>query len=116
MSERESLKIATLAAQAADDKKAEDVVVLDMRDLTAEFDYLTICSVPTSTQLRAVIDEILERLEEEGISPARQEGRNRDSWVLLDYRSVIVHVFLTEERTYYSLEKLWADAKQVAWQ
>ncbi len=110
----DSKDIAVLAARAALEKKADDVKILDMKALTAETDYFVICSATTSTQTQAITSEIAVELEQAGVEMARREGRSGNSWILLDYRNVIVHVFLQEDRNFYGLEKLWGDAKQIA--
>ena len=109
-----SKDIALTAARAALEKKADDVKILDMKDFTAETDYFVICSASTSTQTNAITQEILGEMEEAGVELARREGHGGNSWILLDYRNVVVHVFMQEDRQFYGLEKLWGDAKQVA--
>lgn len=113
MTELTSKEIALAAANAGADKKAEDVEVLELGNLTAEADYFVICSAPSITQVRAIVNEVLESLGELGVTLIRSEGRNNNGWVLLDYGSVVVHVFLREDRQYYSLEKLWAGARSI---
>ncbi len=110
----DSKDIAVLAARAALEKKADDVKILDMKELTAETDYFVICSATTSTQTHSITGEIEAEMENAGVELARREGRSGNSWILLDYRNVVVHVFLQEDRNFYGLEKLWGDAKQVA--
>lgn len=105
--------MALRAAQAADEKKADDVVVLDMGRLTVVTDYFVICSGQTLTQVRAIARAVEEALEAEGVRPRRKEGDAR--WVLLDYGGTVVHIFHHAEREYYDLERLWADAPRVEW-
>ncbi len=102
--------IAALAALAAEDKKAHDVVVLDLQALTIVTDYFVIASADTVVQVRAVAEGVAEALAEQGVSYLRREGWDDARWVLLDYVDIVVHVFLQEEREYYSLERLWGDA------
>lgn len=108
-------RIALLAAQAADDKKAEDVQVLKMPDIMADTEYFVISSATTQVQIRAIVKSIVDALEEAGAKLLREEGRGDSSWVLLDYGNVVVHVFDEEDRHYYDLEKLWSDAKRIPW-
>ncbi len=110
----DSKEMALAAAKGALERKADDVKIFDMKELTAEYDYFVICSATSSTQTKAITDEVEAELERAGAELARREGRSGNSWILLDYRSVIVHVFLQEERDYYGLEKLWADADEVS--
>jgi len=107
--------VAIRAAQAADEKKADQVVILDMRGLTVVTDYFVICSGETMTQVRAITRGIEETLEREGVRRLRREGGDDSRWVLLDFGGVVVHVFHHAEREYYDLERLWADAPRVEW-
>ena len=96
------------------EKKAESVVVLDVRGLTSIADAFIICSGRSSRQVSAVADHVERFLKQEGIRPLSVEGRKEGHWVLMDYGHVIIHVFYTETRTFYDLEGLWVDAKRVA--
>lgn len=115
MIEHSAERIAKVAAQAADEKKADDVQVLKMPEVMVDTEYFVICSASTHVQIRAIVGAVMDALEEEGVELLRQEGRGENSWTLLDYGSVVVHVFLEEDRHYYDLERLWADAERVAW-
>ena len=111
-----SQAIATAAAEAARDKQAADVVVLDVAALLTITDYFVICSVASGPQLKAVIEAVEERIRTElDRRPARREGDAEGGWLLLDYIDVVVHVFGEEEREYYDLERLWSDAPRPAW-
>ena len=110
-----SRELAVTAARAAADKQAERVVILDVHDLVVITDHFVICSAPTERQLRSVIEAIEEALRELGVRPVRREGEEGAGWRLLDYVDIVVHVFGTEERDYYDLERLWRDAPVVAW-
>ncbi|OUM97775.1 MAG: ribosome silencing factor [Firmicutes bacterium ZCTH02-B6] len=112
MTEREA---AIRAAQAADEKKADQVVILDMRPLTVVTDYFVICSGQSQPQVRAIARGIEEAMEQEGVPLRRREGDDRSRWILLDFGGVVVHVFHHAEREYYDLERLWADAPRVEW-
>ncbi len=96
-----------------DDKKAIDINVLDIRKLTTMADYFVICSGTSSPHIKALSDELDEKLSEDGISFLGKEGFQTANWVLMDYDSVIVHIFNEETREFYSIENLWADAKEV---
>ncbi|HDO23201.1 MAG TPA: ribosome silencing factor [Nitrospirae bacterium] len=101
---------ARLAVKAAQDKKASEPVILKIKDLTVVADYFVICSGESRTQVGAIVDYIEERLSKAGETPRSIEGANYKNWVLIDYGDVIVHVFESETRYYYDLEKLWLDA------
>ena len=106
--------LARVAATAADDKKATDLVVLDLSSLTDVCDYFVICTGSNNRQVDAIVDEVRERVNRNcGVSPLSCEGREGLSWVLVDYGSVVVHVFSPEAREYYRLERLWGDAPKV---
>lgn len=97
-------------ALCALEKKALDIQILDLRKLTTITDYFVICHGESTTQVRAICDHIQEKLEDEGIKVWHREGYENASWVLLDYVDVVTHIFLTETREFYSLERLWGDA------
>ena len=97
--------------KAADEKKARDIVTMDMRGLMSTNDYFVICSANTATQVRAIVDNIEEKLEEAGVPFLHKEGYREGEWVLLDYGDTVAHVFQQEAREYYALERLWGDAK-----
>jgi ribosome-associated protein len=111
-----SQAIAAAAAEAARDKQAADVVVLDVAALLTITDYFVICSVASGPQLKAVTEAVEERVRT-GLDrrPVRREGDAEGGWLLLDYIDVVVHVFGEEEREYYDLERLWSDAPRPAW-
>lgn len=101
-------------ADAAWEENAIDLVVLDVGELTIIADYFVICHGRSTIQIQSIavnVEEVLR--EKKGILPLRRDGMEKGKWVVLDYGSVIVHVFAQEERDYYSLEKLWGDAKDV---
>ncbi|CAN5531035.1 hypothetical protein BH20CHL6_BH20CHL6_16710 [soil metagenome] len=107
---REALELARSVVDLASDKKATDIVLLEVGDLTSLADYFVICSGGSERQLNAIADGIAEGLREQGHRPIGREGAPTAHWVLIDYGAVIVHVFATPERDYYQLEKLWSDA------
>lgn len=112
----ESREIAAAAARAASDKKAHDILVLDMRDVLVITDFFVICSGNTDRQVRSIQEAVEEKLAALGVKPARREGVQHRRWVLLDYIDVVVHVFRQEEREYYEIERLWKDAPCVEWE
>src|SRR5688572_12951172 len=101
------------AIEAAEDKKANDLVVLDLRKAAGFTDFFVICSGTNSRQIRAIADGIMEALGADGEKPAHIEGYDRSEWILLDYFDFIVHVFAPETRTFYSLERLWGNAEPI---
>jgi len=110
----ESKEIALLAAEAASDKKAEDILAIEVAELLVVTDYFVICTGRTDRQVRTIADEVEERLRERaGIKPIGREGAEEGRWVLLDFADVVVHVFQPAERDFYRLEKLWSDAPRL---
>ena len=101
------------AVQSALDKKATDVVVLDLRNSPAFTDYFILCSGGSPRQVKAIADAIEEALKESKVRPAHVEGYDRGEWVLMDYFNFIVHVFSPPMRLFYSLERLWGDAERI---
>ncbi|WP_064092425.1 ribosome silencing factor [Rossellomorea aquimaris] len=102
-----------LAYNAADDKRAEDIVVLDMKGVSLISDYFLICHGNSDKQVQAIARELKDRAEENGYSVKRLEGFDQARWVLVDLGDVVAHVFHKEERGYYNLERLWGDASYV---
>lgn len=109
----ESLELAKKIVTVLDSKKARDMKLLKVQDLTVLADYFVIASGGSTTQVGALSDEVDFRLGQEGIEPLRVEGASTKNWVLLDYGSVVVHIFYPEAREFYALEHLWADAQPV---
>ena len=105
-----SEKLSHAIAQLSLTKMAEDVVILDLRKLTTMTDFFVICSAETDIQVRAITDAILDGLTPKKIKPWQNEGKESSNWVLLDLDDVVVHIFQTQSREYYQLEKLWGDA------
>ena len=112
----ESRDVAVAAARAAADKQSAEIVVLDVHETIVITDYFVICTAGTQRQIRTVIDAVEDSLRGLGVKPVRREGEPEAGWWLLDYVDVVVHVFGTEERAYYDLERLWSDAPRVAWE
>jgi ribosome-associated protein len=108
-----ALELATAAAQAAADKKADDIVLLDVSQQLVITDAFVIASAPNERQVASIVDEVEERLRLLGAKPVRREGAREGRWVLLDFVDVVVHVQHSEERTFYSLERLWKDCPAI---
>ena len=105
-----------IAARAADAKKGEDILVLDVADIIGIVECFVITSASNTRMVRSIVDEVEHQIfEETGEKPRAVEGLRDASWVLLDYGDLVVHVFLTETREFYALERLWADAAAVPW-
>jgi ribosome-associated protein len=111
--ERPPLEIARRIVELAEDKKAADIVLLDLSPLTTLADYFVICSGGSERQLDAIADGVISSLRDERIRPIGREGTAASHWVLIDYGSVIVHIFTPPERDYYGLEKHWSEAKTI---
>jgi ribosome-associated protein len=111
--DRASLDLARRIVELAEDKKAADIVLLEVAALTTIADYLVLCSGGSERQLDAIADGIVEGLKAEGIRILAREGEAASHWILLDVGSAIVHVFAPPERDYYALERLWAEARTV---
>lgn len=108
--EQEAQALARRIVDLASDKKAADIVLLEIRGLTTLADYFVICSGASERQLGAIADGIVEGLREEGMRPIGREGGANAHWVLIDFGSVVVHIMAPPERDFYQLERLWADA------
>ena len=111
--ERAALDLARRVVELAEDKKAADMVVLELAPLTTLADYFVICSGGSERQLDAIADGIVSGLRDEKVRPIGREGTAASHWVLLDFGSVIVHIFTPPERDYYGLEKHWSEAKTI---
>jgi ribosome-associated protein len=108
-----SRELALVAAEAAADKKAHDIVVLDVSDQLIITDCFVIASAPNERQVGAIVDSVEEKLREAGTKPVRREGTREGRWVLLDFVDIVVHVQHAEERSFYGLERLWKDCPRV---
>ncbi|TCN56933.1 ribosome-associated protein [Rhodococcus sp. SMB37] len=109
----EALEMARIAALAADEKLATDVVVLDVSEQLVITDCFVIASAPNERQVNAIVDNIEEKLRDAGHRPVRREGTREGRWTLLDYIDVVVHIQHEEERNFYALERLWKDCPTV---
>ena len=111
--QKTSLQIARLAAQAALDKKAEDVIILDVHTISSFTDYFVIMSGRSTRHVQGLADAVDAELRSKRIKDASTEGLKEGLWVLLDYNDVVVHIFYSETRAFYDLEGLWHDAKSI---
>lgn len=109
----ESKELAQLAAKACDDKRGEDIVLLDMKNVSLIADYFLICEGSNERQVQAIARGIKEKAEENDLVVKRLEGFDQARWVLVDLEDVVCHIFHKEERDYYNLERLWGDAPLV---
>jgi ribosome-associated protein len=112
----DSESLARLAAEACDDRKAVDIRLIRVEEVSSLADWFVICSGLSDVQVRAIARSVEDRLEEEaGRMPLRREGQSEGHWVLLDYGELIVHVLTPQERSYYDLESFWGHGEQVRW-
>jgi ribosome-associated protein len=102
-----------VAVGAAEDKKADDLTVLDLRKAAGFTDYFVLASGHNPRQVRAIADAVIDALAADGVKPAHVEGYDRSEWILLDYFDFIVHVFAPETRMFYGLERLWGSAERI---
>ena len=108
-----SYKFACIVARFLDEKIAKDLSILNISNVSSFADYFVICNGNSSTQIKSLADEVEEKLKEVDVTPYSKEGFSDASWVLLDYSSVVVHIFNPEQRDFYSIENLWSDAPDV---
>ncbi|HEV2394375.1 MAG TPA: ribosome silencing factor [Verrucomicrobiae bacterium] len=110
----DSRKLALLCRELADNKKAEDIVILDVRELSSVTDYFVIASGTSEPHLRAIVDEITEKLRQDySLRPRAVDGTFQAAWIVLDFFDVIVHIMRADLRKRYDLETLWGDASRV---
>ena len=102
------------AVQAAEEKKAQDLVVLQVAEITSFTDYFIICSGSSTRQVQAIADAIAEQLKKRGVRPMNTEGYANAEWVLIDFGTFVAHIFTETSRRFYDLERLWRDAKKVS--
>ena len=105
--------MALLACEALEDKKASDIKVIDISNISLIADYFVIAAASNQNQMSALVRGVDEELNKAGYELKQQEGNNYSSWILLDYNDIIVHVFTEEDREFYNLEKLWVDGTEV---
>jgi ribosome-associated protein len=108
-----AIELVNTAAMAASDKLADDIIAFDVSDQLVITDAFVICSASNDRQVRAIVDEIEDKLRDIGAKPIRREGERQGRWVLLDYGDVVVHVQHAEERVFYALERIWRDCPAI---
>lgn len=108
-----SLELAKRAANILDNKKAMNINVIGIRDISVLADYFVISTGTSSTHVKALADEVEFQLKEEGVTSEHMEGYRSNSWILLDYGNVIIHIFTEESRQFYDLDRLWQDGEKV---
>ena len=108
--EKEMVRI---ACKALDDKKAKDIKVIDIHEVSVIADYFVIASGDSTTQIQAMINNVEEHMHKNGYAVKRVEGNKNSTWVLMDFGDVIVHIFDKEDRLFYDLERIWRDGKQI---
>ena len=109
----ESKKMALLAVDALEHKKAEDIAILDISEISVLADYFIIANGTNRNQVQAMADSVEEALGKAGYEPKQIEGYQTANWILMDYKDIIVHVFGREDRGFYDLERIWRDGKQI---
>lgn len=108
-----SLELAEHAVQVLDEKKAMDLKLIKIGDISVLADYFVIATGTSSTHVKSLADEVEFKLKEQGAEPVHKEGYRSDSWILLDYSNVVVHVFTAESRSFYDLDRLWRDGESI---
>ena len=106
-------QMAKIAYDALDEKKAEDIKIIDITEVSVMSDYFVIASGGSMTQINALADNVEEKLHKAGYSMQRKEGNQSRTWVLLDFGDVVIHIFNKEDRLFYDLERIWSDGKTV---
>ncbi|MDD5899784.1 MAG: ribosome silencing factor [Lachnospiraceae bacterium] len=107
-------EIAKIAYKALDDKKAEDIKIIDISEISVIADYFVIANGTNSSQVEAMVDQVTEELAKIKIHPERVEGIRSSGWILMDFNDVVIHIFSREDRLFYDLERIWRDGKAVA--
>ncbi|HXX94768.1 MAG TPA: ribosome silencing factor [Planctomycetota bacterium] len=108
-------QLAVAAAKTCEEKKASQIVVLDVRDLTSITDYFIVCSTSNERQARAITDDLRVSLREKGLRELGVEGVNDAKWILQDFGDLVIHIFHESQREFYDIEGLWADARPIKW-
>lgn len=106
-------EVLSAAVKTLDTKKAEDIKVIGIKDLTIIADYFIIANGTSSTHARSLADEVEFRLKEQGLEPRQIQGNNGSNWIILDYSDIVIHIFNKEMREFYNLERLWQDGSEV---
>lgn len=113
MNNSKSKDMLKTAIEALQDKKAEDIRVIDISNVTIISDYFIIAHGNNANQLQAIVDNVTEKMHKAGFDEPKIEGYNNASWILLDYNDVVIHIFSKEDRLFYNLERIWKDGKEV---
>ena len=113
MPQKQSKEMARLAYQAMEDKKARDIRIIDISEISVLADYFLIASGSNKNQVQAMVDNVQEELHKAGFVPKQVEGYNSANWILLDYGDIIIHVFDEENRLFYDLERIWRDGSVI---
>ena len=113
MAQLEQKQMIETIIKALDSKRAEDIRLIGIKDLTIVADYFVIANGTSGTQTKALADEVEFQLKQKGIEPTRTEGYQGANWIVLDYGEIVVHVFYKETREFYNLERLWQDGEQI---
>jgi ribosome-associated protein len=108
-----AVELVTTAAQAASDKLATNIIAFDVSEQLVITDAFVLCSAPNDRQVKAIVDEVEDKLRDRGAKPVRREGERDGRWVLIDYGEIVVHVQHDEERAYYALERIWRDCPTI---
>lgn len=108
-----SLEMVKLAYKAMDDKKADNIKILDISEITPIADFFIICSGSNPSQMDAIIDNVTETLGRAGYDARKSEGARNSGWILMDYNDIVVHVFSKEDRMFYDLERIWRDGRTI---
>lgn len=109
----QSTEMVKITAKALEEKKAEDIRIIDIRNISTIADFFVIASGSNSNQLQAMRDTVEEELYQAGYRTKQIEGNQSSSWILMDYNDIIVHIFSTEDRLFYDLERMWVDGKTI---
>ena len=107
-------KMAQIAYNAMEDKKAEDIRIIEIGEISTIADYFIIANGTNSSQVQALVDGVDEALSKEGFEPQRIEGNRSSNWILMDYGDIVIHVFSKEDRLFYDLERIWRDGKTLS--
>ena len=111
---REQAKMAKIAYEALEEKKGEDIKIIDISEISVMADYFVIANGRNMSQVQALVDNVEEKLHKAGFEMKRMEGNRSSTWVLLDFGDVVIHVFDSEDRLFYDLERIWSDGKVIS--
>lgn len=114
MNKENAKKMASVAYAALDDKKGYDIKVIDISEISPVADYFVIADGSNASQVEAMVDEVRDKLLQLGYEPKRIEGARNSGWILMDYGDIVVHVFSSQDRLFYDLERVWRDGQEVS--